>query len=185
MTGREFDLRNVGLTELKLQVDQNGESAALKAVKRNDWDIFSLVATSSEAWQARDRRGRNIAMHAALNGSFEKDRLLASPPYFGSAGDATVFMGEMLSFDLSALALQDEDGKTALQHAKDRGHQQVVDILTQHLQAIVRNQSVAIDSEGGPVDRCYQLRGQAWQALGETERAKEDLDRASAGRSNG
>ena len=120
-----------------------------------------------------------MAMHAAIHGHFKWFDYLSSETYFGIAGTSNVFIGQMLMFDLNQLALTDSDGKTALQLAEDNGHTKIADILRRHLQAIVDNQTAAIDDDGNDVAKHQQLRRQAWRALGETNQAKEDLGKAN------
>ena len=87
---------------------------------------------------------------------------------------------EMLPFDHAALAQQDNDGKTALQLAQENGHTTVAEILTRHLQAIIEAQTASIAEGGDQLAIHYRLRGQAWQALGDAEKAQADFDKLNA-----
>jgi hypothetical protein len=102
--------------------------------------------------------------------------MLTDPRYFGIAGKANVYIGGMVPFDVDQLALTDSDRKTALQLAEENGHTQIADILRRHLQAIVENQTTEIEKGRDDVGKHRELRRLAWQALGETEKAKQDAD---------
>jgi len=179
LEGRDFDLRNVDLYELERQADENGETASLLAAREGDWEMFSQVSSTSDSLRARDKLGRTIAMHAAIHGRPEWFEFLSRPAYFGVAGKVNVYIGGLVPLNVDQLALTDIDGKTALQLAEENGHAEIADILRRHLQAIVDNQTAEIDNGGDDVAEHQELRRQAWRALGVTEKAKEDLDKAN------
>ena len=77
LEGREVDLRDLDLDELQRQADENGETASIKAIKLDDWEVFGLVHDSFGTESPRDNQGRNIAMHAAIVGSIDRYREFA------------------------------------------------------------------------------------------------------------
>lgn len=178
LDGRDIDLRSVDVFELERQVDENGETASLIAAREGEWELFSEVASTIDAIKARDSHGRTIAMVAAIHGHSGWFDSIDKPAYFGIAGESNVFIGQMLMFDLDQLALTDNDGKTALQLAEENGHTAIADILRRHLQAIIDNQTAAIETGGDDIAKHQELRGLAWQALGNTEKAQEDSGNA-------
>jgi ankyrin repeat protein len=178
LDGRDFDLRNIGMSDLERQADENGETASLIAAREGDWKLLSQVASTVDSLKAQDNRGRTLPMHAAIHGRLDWFERLASPTYLGIAGKSNVFVGEMLAFDVDQLALADSDGKTAVQLADEHGHTEIADILRRHLQAIVDNQTAEIEKGGDDVSQHRELRRQAWQALGDPEKSQQDSDKS-------
>jgi serine/threonine protein kinase/ankyrin repeat protein len=183
LAGRDIDLRGIGLYESELLGDENGETASIKAARAGDWECFSLLANHMDSILARDKRRRTVLAHAVLGGRVEKSpewmekfHWLTKPPFFGVAGVDNVFVGLMLLFDLErSLSVLDDDGKSALQLAEEQGHKEIAGILRRHLEAIVANQAAEINKGGEAVSNHYRLRGLAWRALGEKEKADADL----------
>jgi serine/threonine protein kinase/ankyrin repeat protein len=170
LDGRDFDLQNLEYTDLERQKDANGETASLLAARIGDWELYSKVATHVDSLRARDNQGRTIAMHAAMHGHRKWFEKLESDEFVG------VTRGGGVPFELDQLALTDKDGKTALQLAEDNGHTEIANVLRRHLQAIVDDQTAEIEKGGEGVERRRRLRRLAWEALGETEKARDDAD---------
>jgi ankyrin repeat protein len=162
LEGRTVDVHGIPpLEDLERVADENGETPALAAARIGDWELLVQTASSVESCRARDKRGRTIAIQAAIHGHTEWFERLMHPAYLGVAGTPNVFVGEMLPFDLEQLAVRDSDGKTALDHAREEGHQEIAAILTRHLQAIIDRESAA-----DAADRQEQVLALAKQALG-------------------
>jgi ankyrin repeat protein len=186
IAGRDIDRQGIGLHDAELVKDDRGENALMKAARAGDWECFDLLANQVDSLLARDKLGQTVLMHAVLGGHaeqsdwFENDGWLTKPPYFGTAGMANVFIGRMLIFELErGLSLLDNDGKSVLQLADEHGHKEIAGILRRHLEAIVANQTAAIEKGDEGVPANYRLRGLAWRALGQKDKAESDLKQST------
>lgn len=173
LEGRDFDLRMLSVNDLEFQANANGETASLIAARIGDWELFSNVATHIESLRARNENKRTIAMTAAIAGHVSWFERLTLAPYFGKAGSDNLFVGQMLAFDVTQLALTDGDGKTALQLAEENDQTEIADILRRHLQAIVDSATAEINKGGDDVSKHQELRRLALQALDEADSTDE------------
>lgn len=145
LKGRDFDLVQFAAWHDALdQVNAPGDTASLMAARAGDWEAFQLLARTERSVLGRSTDGTTAAIWFATNGTVEPFRRLEQA-LFGKAGRDLGFVREMVAFDVDQLALRDQQGRTALQLAKDRGHTVIADILTRHLQRIVTNQSNFLD----------------------------------------
>jgi ankyrin repeat protein len=168
--------RDLDLADLKIEEmlrDENGETASIKALRADDPACFGLFTNDMDNQLARDNRGRNVAMHAAIGGRVDLFRV---------AGVDNVYVGAMVMFDFElSLSLLDNDGKSALQLAEEHDQQEIADILRAHFEAIVANQTREIEKGETNAEKHRRLRGLALQALGRAEQAQPDLALPAAG----
>ncbi|MCB9874456.1 MAG: protein kinase [Planctomycetaceae bacterium] len=176
LEGRDFDLRNIEYTGLECQKNADGETASLMAARLGDWELYCQVATHVDSIEARDNRGRTVAMQAAIYGHVDWFKRLASLTTPDTASDLT---GPLMPLDLKHLALKDNDGQTALQLASENAHVELADFLWSHLQTIIDAQTKQIEDGGDPVAERIRWRDMARQAFGEPELTKRLDDEAS------
>ncbi len=168
LKGSDIDLRNLELSVLELQADQEGRTAAMHAVEAGDWDLFSLVATTTASVRARDGQGRTYAMAAAIHGHrawFER----LDGPRSNNGAERGSFVGPMQIFDVDQLALTDMDDKTALQLAEEHGSPQIGQMLRRYLEAVVEQQTQRLDAADGDREKHLEVRRQARRALGQPD----------------
>ncbi len=186
LAGRDVDLHNINLSAAERLQDNDGENALMKAARTGDWECFNILANQTDTLLAQDKLGRTVLMHAVLGGHAGESRWreqiewLTKPPYIGVAGVDNIFIGLMYIFELErSLSLLDHEGKSVLQLAEEHDQKEIAGILRRHLGMIATNQTAEIEKGGDGVSKHHRLRGLAWRALGEKDKAEADLKLSS------
>jgi ankyrin repeat protein len=157
--------------------DENGETALMKAAARGDEEIVAILLRWTGNETARDRQGRTALMHAIANDqtAFLKTMidgaesvLPHAPPGYTKTGFVTP----------EVLSIADQDGKTALVLARERGLEPIAAALQTYLQHVIDSETRGIEAQGTYLWYIYHTRGHAYLALGETDNGKADLAKA-------
>lgn len=189
---KDVDLKNRGTIYIAPDVqDVNGETALMKVAANGDTELVKTMLGGTYAVDntVRDANGRSALMHAVINrqskfvrefAQLNYDRVVLWAPE--SLDDQNTLHNGMLGFlslfNLDSLRITDNEGKTAYQLATKQGDSEMADAIRRYLDLLISKETEAIALDGADVRWCYRDRGYAYQALGETEKAAEDLKRA-------
>jgi ankyrin repeat protein len=154
--------------------DREGETALMKAAACGDAESATALLGSASNEEARDRKGRTALMHALarkqaafLQAMIEgaETALRHTPPGYTVTGFVTP----------EVLCAVDEVGKTALDLARAQGDAQIAAGLQAYLEHVIELETRGIESGSPYAGYCYQVRGLARKALGQTVEAEADL----------
>jgi ankyrin repeat protein len=157
--------------------DDNGESALMKAAARGDEEIVQILLRWCGNEAARDRQGRTALMHAIANdeAAFLKSMidgaeadLPHAPPGYNKSGFVSP----------EVLSVTDQEGKTALVLAREKGLEPVAAALQTYLQHLIDSETRGIEAGGPYLWYIYHTRGHAYLGIGQTEAGKADLEQA-------
>ncbi len=155
--------------------DREGETALMKAAARGDLESVRALLSAASNEEARDRRGRTALMHALAGGQtaflqtmIDRAEARLPPPGYTVTGFVTP----------EVLCALDDNGKTALEFAREQGHTQIAAGLQAYLEHVIESETRGIEADSPYAGYCYQVRGQARKALGQTAEAEADLAKA-------
>lgn len=152
--------------------DNSGETAQMKAAAHGNVDWFRKLWPYIDATDdnRQDNNGRTTMMHAIENNQ------MTLMSYFASSHNHKSWDSP---FAGPNSLLKDNQGRTALDLAKELGRDAMVELIREEAAAVVRGFTSWIES-ADESDRpaMYRQRAIAWRVLGEGEKADADLRRA-------
>ena len=168
----ETDFKSMRFDVAEEAQDADGETALMKAAARGDVEIVEALLFSNA--ETRDKRGRTALMHAILSkqAGFLHARLDEAELALQYHNSGHGYIGFIKP---EVLALRDNEGKTAIQHAREQELDQIAAQMERYLRNVIDLETRSIDQQTGPLWFHYWTRGLCQRALGDDEGAEADL----------
>jgi ankyrin repeat protein len=186
IAGLDLDLTNLEIDSMVQDV--YGESVLMKAVKSKNLAYLRDAVYDYEMACLQDKQGRTPLMHAILlkDPDFIR-RIYEVQPDYVYVTETNGFIPDYKlnpMFDPRALSRSNKEGVTALQLAEKLGQDETAKLIRDEMERFVEIATMAIDNEEAKTKyrpqwlNWFSLRGHAYLALGEKEKAEMDFQKA-------